>query len=413
MSYRLLLIVFFPFVFFYTLKIAIRYRCLTYFLQRLGFFYPVVGPDVIWLHCASVGEVNTAIPLVKLFVKHNPDQRLVLTTTTPTGAKIVSQNNISNVVHCYLPVDMRFSVRRFLKKIKPQLALIMETELWPELYRCCQQFAIPITIINGRLSNRTLKANTWLKKQYKLALARVDHVLARSEADKKGFIELGCEADKIEVPGNLKFACGSRSKPGDITGFTGRHYVLAASTHDDEELQLAHLWKNVNNQNHLLVIVPRHPERGREIFTNIQQLGMDVALRSNKDVVTDETQIYIADTLGELVNFMATADIVFMGGSLVKHGGQNILEPARLAKPIIIGPSVYNFQQEVDLFLSNNACIQVNDVDALTEVINNLLNDRALGDELGARAAQLMVHQSHIAETYRTSLKKYYKDYFL
>ena len=413
MAYRLLLIFFFPIIFIYTVKIAIRYRSLKYFMQRYGFAYPVVGDATIWVHCASVGEVNTAMPLIKLFLEHNPDQQFVVSTATPTGAKMVVNSKLNNVIHCYLPVDLYLCVRRFLRKVKPALAFIMETELWPELYHQCHKLDIPITIINGRLSRRTLNANNWLKKQYKSALGRVDHVLARSETDRQGFLVLGCDAQKIEVLGNLKFANSADLNVPDVSDFTRRHYILAASTHDNEEIQLAELWKDIDVAGRLLVIVPRHPERGKKIADELQASGLDVVLRSDQQPVTENTQIYIADTLGELTGFMANAEIVFMGGSLVKHGGQNILEPARLSRPIIVGPYFYNFQQEVDQFLDNQACIQVEDINQLATSITDLLNNKDLRDTLSSRAAQLMEQQHDIAEQYRVRILEYYKDYFL
>ena len=413
MTYRLLLIFFFPVIFIYTVKIAIRYRSLRYFLQRFGFSCPVSAEDIVWIHCASVGEVNTAMPLIKSFLKSNPDQQFMVTTTTPTGAKTVINNNLNNVMHCYLPVDIGFCVWRYLRQVKPCLAMIMETELWPELYRQCHKRGVPVTIINGRLSDRTLKASRWLKQQYKSALHVVGHVLARSEKDRQGFLELGCDPLKVEVSGNLKFANCADIQVTKPSEFTERQYILAASTHDDEEVQLARLWQNLDDGGRLLVIVPRHPERGREIAATIDKLGLDVALRSRNDSVTENTQIYIADTLGELTGFMAEAEMVFMGGSLVERGGQNILEPARLARPIIVGPYFYNFQQEIDLFVANKACIQVRDVGQLADVITDLLSNVELKNSLSSQALQLMDRESDIAGQYRKKITQYYKNCFL
>lgn len=313
-SYRLLIHLFLPFIFIYTAKIAFRYRSLRYFLQRLGFLYPAVNKNRVWIHCASVGEVNTAMPLIKLLLENHPDQEILITTVTPTGAEIVARNKLAGLVHCYLPVDLYFCVNRFMKKIKPGLALILETELWPELYYQCNRQNAAITIINARLSKRTLQANNWMKNQYQSALSLVDRVLARSEDDKKGFIQLGCTVEKIEVLGNLKFAHESNLAPVEIDNFTLRPFVLLASSHNDEEMQFARMWQSIDSRNRLLVIAPRHPERGPGIANELQGLGLNIALRSRQDVITDDTEVYVADTLGELTGFMAMAELVFMGG---------------------------------------------------------------------------------------------------
>ncbi|MDH5765237.1 MAG: 3-deoxy-D-manno-octulosonic acid transferase [Gammaproteobacteria bacterium] len=411
-SYRLIIHLFLPLIVIYTARIAVRYRSMKYFLQRLGFGYTGLDRHSIWLHCASVGEVNTALPLIKTLIKEYPQQAFIVTTVTPTGAEIIGRQKLNNVVHGYLPVDFRFCVNQFLKQVKPKLAFILETEIWPELYFQCARYSIPVTIVNGRLSKKTLQANNWMQKQYQAALGRVDHVMARSETDRSGFLQLGCENNKIEVLGNLKFSGSADLMPGELQDFSQRKFVLLASSHNDEELQFAEMWKMLDVKDYLLVIVPRHPERGRGIAAHLAELGFQVALRSNKDDVTGNTDIYIADTLGELVDFMARADIVFMGGSLIEHGGQNILEPARLAKPLVIGPYFYNFQQEVDLFLEHKACIQVENINQLAETLGRLLQDEQERKDLSARAERLMAEQDDIVEKYNARIKTCYKDYF-
>ncbi|MCW9013638.1 MAG: 3-deoxy-D-manno-octulosonic acid transferase, partial [Gammaproteobacteria bacterium] len=174
MIYRVITILLWPVFFLYTLKISLRYKSLTYFKQRLGFSFPDFVKSPIWIHCASVGEVNTFLPLLELLQINYPQQHFLITTNTPTGAFIVNKNKLLNTKHCYLPIDTYGSVSRFIKAIKPSIAIVMETELWPLLYQQCHSNHIPIAIINGRLSHKTLNTSNWIKQQYKASLNLVD-----------------------------------------------------------------------------------------------------------------------------------------------------------------------------------------------------------------------------------------------
>ncbi|HEX5635583.1 MAG TPA: glycosyltransferase N-terminal domain-containing protein, partial [Gammaproteobacteria bacterium] len=325
MMYRVLNYLLWPLWFFYTLRVARRERNSRYFKQRLGYAYPVISTSPVWIHCASVGEVNTWLPLHQAFSRRYPALHFVITTNTPTGSQIVARHALHNTTHVFLPMDTASAVSRFYSHIKPRLALVMETELWPELYRQCQEKNIPLVIVNARLSHKTRNVNDWVKQLYAMALQKVSQVLCRTQADADAFIELGAAANKVKVIGNLKFATQSDSTHQPPSHFTDRPYVLAASTHSDEEYQLAKMWPSASAQNHLLVIAPRHPKRRDDILRQLQPLAMQIAVRSRGDVITAATQIYLADTLGELLSFMTRADVVIMGGSLVQRGGQNLL----------------------------------------------------------------------------------------
>ena len=327
----------------YTLWQALRFREFRYLRQRLGFGYHAPAQPVIWLHAASVGEVLAAEPLIKSLDKNYPDTTIVVTTVTPTGAQMVRQRFGDQIMHFYLPVDWRSAVQQFFKRVNPRLALIMETELWPNLYYTCARLNHPLLIINARVSAKTLNTRGWIRDLYHYTLSHVTGVLARSQADADGFVSLGASPNIVRVIGNIKF---SAAKPvADIKSIKlTRPYILAASTHEDEELQLASMWLAMQPRDELLVIAPRHPNRSSSIIKQLNSLSVEFAVRSRNDSIHKATQVYLADTLGELTGFMASAELVVMGGSFVPVGGHNILEPALLGKAIIVVKSVQPFE---------------------------------------------------------------------
>ena len=412
MIYRLLTSLLYPAFFIYTLKLAIKFKSLSYFKQRLGFSYPKQAHQPIWIHCASVGEVNTFMPLLEVLIEKLPQQTFIVTTNTVTGAYMLKKHKPANTQHAYLPVENRHAINRFLNATKPRLALIMETEIWPLLYQLINNKGISLSIINARLSVKTINTNNWIKTQYRHALKCVDAVFARSEQDLKLFKELGDISEKSQSLGNLKFSQTNQLKTVDLNNFTQREYLLAASTHNDEELQLAKLWQQSDLQKTLLVIAPRHPHRSTDILKQLESLQLNISTRSKGNAITNKTDIYLADTLGELPAFMQQAKIVFMGGSLIPHGGQNLLEAARLSKAIIVGPHMHNFQNEVELFKQHHACIQVQNVNELGSVIHSLLIDDNQRSSLEACARQLMDKQANVVGVYVGKLEECYPDVF-
>ena len=408
MKYILVGYLLWPLMLLHSLKMTLRHKSLRYLLQRMGFAYPQFRQPPLWMHCASVGEVNTALPLLRLLAEQYPAIPLLVTTTTITGAAMLQKQRPDNVTHSYLPVDTLGSVNLFLHLTQPRLALIMETEIWPLLYKTCAKHKIPMSIINARLSHRTTNAGNWVKALYKESLQSVQHILARSDTDAERYINLGASAQNCETIGNLKFAGNvNEDTIATLDNFTRRPYVLAASTHDDEEWQLAKLWVE-RDFKPLLVIAPRHPERGRKIVRQMKNLNFPVPLRSKQQAIDDHIRIYIADTLGELPSLMSHAQLVFMGGSLIPHGGQNLLEPARLGKAILIGPHSHNFEAEVNLLLQHHACVQVEDVEQLGDEISRLLLQPDQAVELAQNAKQLMSQQQDIAQRYLDKLVEYY-----
>lgn len=265
-----------------------------------------------------------------------------------------------------------------------------------------------MTIINARLSQKTINTGPWIRKLYRQALQQVDHILCRSQQDQQLFLQLGATESQTETLGNLKFAAPDSTVSKTVDHFTERRFVLVASTHDDEELQIARLWQSLQPQQHLLVIAPRHPERTAAIMEQLKPLGLNIAIRSQQQSINHDTEIYLADTLGELTGFMQQAELVIMGGSFIRHGGQNLLEPARLQKPIIVGPYMHNFRAEVELFIEHDACIQVEDIHELGTTLQRLISDETRRQQLGNNAKQLMSQEETIDQRYAQTIITYY-----
>lgn len=400
--YRRLLNVLAPLILIFNAWQAARAGESRLFLQRLGLKLPHHDEQPLWLHAASVGELIAAQPLIVSLRERLPHIPIVVTTITHTGAQLAKQRLPIDVQHVYLPVDWPGATVRFLRAINPRAALIMETELWPNLFSNVAQRNIPLIIVNGRLSNRSRNTANWIKRLYAVALNNVTAILARSTDDADAYIQLGASSNKVQTLGNIKLASGSNTKVVAIN--LDRSYVLAASTHSNEEQQIAQLWQQMGSktQKRLLVIAPRHPQRREEILKQLddQFTKQQIAVRSRDDAISADTQIYLADTLGELESFMAGADCVFMGGSLIPHGGQNILEPARLGRPIVFGPHMHNFAEETELLLQADGAKQVTDTQALSDVLSSWLAQPQTATEFGQKAAHVLSKQSSVLDDY-------------
>ena len=405
LRYQVLLVVLFPVLLIYTVFLAVKFRSLNYLLQRMGFFTRPEQPTDIWLHAASVGEVNAAIPLLKVIEKNYPDKKFLVTTATPTGAAVFKQRQLKNAVHQFLPLDYGFMVSSLLRQYQPKCVLILETEIWPNLFRICHRKDIPLCTVNGRLSNKTLDAGGWIRSLFQLTLQYSSLILARSDADAKAYIALGANPAIVKTVGNLKFSADINTHR-DIKFTLNQAYVLAASTHANEELMIARLWKDrdFSQFKHLLVIVPRHPHRLNDILGQLRELQLNIAVRSRNDSITESTDIYIADTVGELTDFIAGADIIFMGGSLAPIGGHNILEPAALGKPVLFGPYMDNFENEAELLTGFSGAIQVDDIEKLGDTLEEALKFPEKFAQLGSKAKHIIEQHKDTADRYVAEL---------
>ncbi|MGB5279071.1 MAG: glycosyltransferase N-terminal domain-containing protein [Gammaproteobacteria bacterium] len=395
--YRLLNLLLSPLTFGYVCWKAMRHKQLRYFLQRLGLGLKGIPKNCCWLHCASVGEVNTALPLLQELHRRRPAQNFLITTNTPTGADIVHRQQQPYLFHAYLPFDWLLSVTLFVNSIKPRGLYILETELWPNLFCACHSSHVPIVIINGRLSPRTTSTFKWVRNVLGRLLRLTEHIYARSEADLAAFIKLGAHPHNVSMLGNLKYsppATKTLDKPNVSTD-----YVVAASTHDDEELQILRCWLKLE-RHELLVIAPRHPERRDAILQQLNKLTDAIALRSRNDAITATTKVYLLDTVGELNNWFAGARLVIIGGSFIPRGGHNLLEPAHFGKAVIFGPSMENFEDEARLMLDQHAAVQVADVDALCQQLQHFLTNHDALQSLENNVADASAGFRHIVADY-------------
>ncbi|HEY0719649.1 MAG TPA: glycosyltransferase N-terminal domain-containing protein [Gammaproteobacteria bacterium] len=388
-------------LFLYTAWQAFRAREPRYLRHRLGLYERGDNRRPLWLHAASVGEVNAVLPLIESLRKHHPTLPLLVTTTTLSGAATVRNKLPAGIRHAWLPLDYPAAVRRFLDAHIPRCAVIMETELWPHLYARCRSRAIPLLLVNGRLSSRTLRAPQWLRRLYGYTLRQVTTILARAESDRMGFIALGADAARCSVVGNIKFAAAPRADKLSAIDL-GRRYILAASTRDGEERLILDAWEKSGIDHCLLVIAPRHPQRLSAILKEVGE--RPVAIRSRSEAVTAKTSIYIADTFGELPALMLGAELVFMGGSLVPKGGQNLLEPAALGKAIVFGPHQENFSNEAAILLDEEGAVQVSDSNTLAVALRSLLDDGARRERLGMNARAAVEARRDMAERYYQAL---------
>jgi 3-deoxy-D-manno-octulosonic-acid transferase len=394
--YRFLTVLFSPLIFNHLLWKSLRFKQSRFLLQRLGFKLDHVPQKCVWFHCASVGETNTALSLIYELHKRNPSQTFLITTNTTTGAEIVLKQKQSWLFHAYLPMDWVSTTRRFVNRVQPLALYIIETELWPNLVDTFYKKNIPVTIINGRLSKKTTSTNRWIKSVYRRTLEHIEHVYVRSETDRALYLQLGAGENKVSVLGNLKFI------PPNIDNVTpqqttDRDYVVVASSHDSEELQITECWKQLN-RDELLVIAPRHPERGEQISK--QLAGYNIAMRSKDQPVTEDTQVYLLDTVGELTSWFADAKIIVMAGSFIHRGGHNILEPAHFGKAIIFGPHMESFNDEVEILLSGNAALQASSIDDLKNLLPTLLDSAAAREQLQTNATKTVAPFATILSDY-------------
>ena len=359
--------------------------------NQLGYVSKTSG-KVIWFHCVSVGEFNAAKPLIdKVFVKF-PLHQVVVTTTTITGSEAVKNHYKERVIHCFFPFDIPFVVNLFLKKIKPVICILLETEIWPNLITKLKNKNIPVMLVNARLSERSFKKyNKFSPKLVKSTLNSLSIICSQNESSSKRFISLGANHKKIIITGSLKF---DTNEPNDLEtiqalrNITGdRKIVVFASTREGEELQIIKSYRSLKSKfNALLLIIPRHPERFNEVFNMAKENGLNVKRRSLGDHCEENTDILIGDSMGEMMSYYSISDIAFIGGSLSNNGGQNMLEAASLSKPIIFGPSLFNFEEISKKLLDDESAIKVNSSDELMKSISDLLLDDEKRKLIGQRA---------------------------
>ncbi|HXH01419.1 MAG TPA: lipid IV(A) 3-deoxy-D-manno-octulosonic acid transferase [Xanthomonadaceae bacterium] len=365
--------------------------------ERYGAYAPSMRPAPLWLHAVSVGEVNAAAPLVDALRAQRPDLRIVITSITPTGSQRVRALWGEAVEHVYLPYDLPGAVARFLDRFHPALAMIVETELWPNLLFACRDRGIPTYIVNARLSARSLHGYRLLRPLIARALRSVCGVLAQSPADAARFLRLGALPERVQAVGNLKFDvtlpadaadCASRLR----TAAGARPVWIAASTHEGEEDAMLQIHRQLRARFPALLLLwaPRHPERFGKAVAAARAAGWRLATRSQQGLPNASTDVFLLDSMGELASFYACADVAFIGGSLQAIGGHNLLEAAALGVPIVSGPHLHNFA-EVAAGLAAASALRIGaDHERIAEHLAALLADADARRTMGEAGRRLV-----------------------
>ncbi|WP_295408728.1 lipid IV(A) 3-deoxy-D-manno-octulosonic acid transferase [uncultured Thiocystis sp.] len=350
----------------------------------------------IWIHAVSVGEVQAAEPLIRSLLKRAPSRRILVTTTTPSGAARLRALFGDAVSHRYTPFDLPGILERFLAQTRPRLTIVMETEIWPNTLSVCERRGIPVVLANARLSERSARGYARIAGLTRATLARFAAIAAQADADAQRFIALGAEPRRVSVTGSLKF---DLCQPDDLSARAremrrlwgeGRPVWVAASTHEGEEGPLLEAHRRVLARipPALLVLVPRHPERFERVAALVERHGMSMVRRSRHAACRDETAVFLGDTMGELPVFLAAGDAAFIGGSLVPTGGHNPLEAAAAGVPVATGPHTFNFAAIMDMLVREGAAARIENAHALADLLIDWLTDAALRAGIGARGRQ-------------------------
>lgn len=369
------------------IRLWLRARKAPAYAKRIGerFTYgmPTLQPGGIWVHAVSVGESIAAAPMIRALLERYPALPITVTCMTPTGSERIQAlfANEPRIQHCYLPYDLPCAAARFLDRVQPRLAVIMETELWPNHIHQCAKRGIPVALANGRLSERSARGYGRFSKLTAPMLAEMSLFAVQTEAEAQRFRDLGARSEAVEVTGSIKFdltidpqllqrAAELRSQ----WQAQERPVWIAASTHEgeDEVVLDAHRRLLGSHPDALLILVPRHPERFNAVFELCQREGFATVRRSTGAHVGAQTSVLLGDTMGELLFLYALADSAFVGGSLVPNGGHNLLEPAALAKPVLSGPHLFNFLDIAAQLREAGALAEVDDAEGLAVEVQRL-----------------------------------------
>ncbi|MET0052422.1 MAG: lipid IV(A) 3-deoxy-D-manno-octulosonic acid transferase [Candidatus Thiodiazotropha sp.] len=367
-------------------------------LERFGLFEAEAKHEVIWIHAVSVGEVQAIAPLVGRLLDLYPDYPLLITTTTPTGAERVQALFGSDVEHRYAPIDLPWVVRRYLTAYQPRLLILVETEIWPNLIYHAKREGVPTLLANARMSVRSARGYHRLARLTRQTLRNLTLIAPHAEADAERFRTLGARPEQIEVTGSIKFDIrlpGSLLERADVLRrewCVARPVWIAASTHEgeDELILEAHAQVRRAIPDALLILVPRHPERFERVAQLVEEAEFPLVKRSQQAHCTPSTAVFLGDTMGELTLFIGASDAAFIGGSLVPHGGHNILEAAAQGVAVVFGPHMFNFSEISELFLEQNAAVQVESQQALAELIIEWLRDASKRSRYGEAGRDLV-----------------------
>lgn len=370
------------------LRLALRARKAPAYARRINERFslglPAMKPGGIWVHAVSVGESIAAAPMIRALQARHPERPITVTCMTPTGSERIQALFGDSVQHCYLPYDLPWAAARFINRVKPRLAVVMETELWPNHIHQCAKRGIPVALANARLSERSARGYARLGKLTAPMLAELSLIAVQTQTEAERFLDLGARSECVEVTGSIKFDLkidAELLQRADALRqqwqATTRPIWIAASTHagEDEIILAAHHQLLKSRPDALLILVPRHPERFNAVHNLCMNQSLTTRRRSTGEAVQTSDQVLLGDTMGELLFLYALADIAFVGGSLVANGGHNLLEPAALGKPVLSGPHLFNFLEIAAQLREAGALNEVENAGQLADKVVALLNE--------------------------------------
>ena len=368
-------------------------------------FYPTRTVAPIWLHAASLGEIKAATPLLEALRSEYPTLSLLITCQTPAGRLAATALPFNDCHVVYLPFDIGWMVRRFLRHFKPRIALVFETEIWPVLFLEVHRSATPLMIINARMTGRSLTRYSRVGGVFRAALALPDIIACQNRENAARYLQAGASAEALCVTGNIKWDFAPDRNQIDQTKaqravWPQRPVWMAASTHELEEAAVLkmHAALSVSHPHALLLWAPRHPERFGAVASQAEALGYSCTRRSLQAWPDSRTQIFIIDTLGELPGFMPCADVVFVGGSLQAIGGHNVMEPAAYGKPILVGPYTSNFSDSVEVLRQAGGLLQCADAETMQIDLLELLADESKRVKMAKANADAMAENQGALE---------------
>ena len=394
LMYHTLTYILLPFlVLFWFAKSLLNKSYLDRLTQRFGFGYPKLNSGSIWIHAVSVGEVQASIPLVNELKQHYPYKEIIITTVTPTGSKQVKNIFKDAVETSYIPFETNFAINNFFNSIKPSVALIMETEIWPNLYKECGSRGIPLILVSARISEKSLINYKRFLPLFRDTLSHGILIAAQSQIDADRFLALGASKDRTWIMGNIKFDFKlpeeilTKAKIYRSKIFPRRHIWIAASTHEHEEEIILEAHKNISKKigNLLLILVPRHPERFAKITQILKEDNWIYSKKSDDQDIPESCQVLLIDTIGELLFFYACSDVAFVGGSLLPVGGHNLLEPAAIGLPIITGAHTFNQKEMTDRLIQVDALRIAHNVNSLSSDVIFFLTNTEESKNAGQR----------------------------
>ena len=400
LAYRLLSLPLYPLWILHGIKHGHKHGLGAYVFMRM---FAAAGnrADQVWVHASSVGEVRTATPLVHALLKRG--EAVLFTSFTATGLQTIRHHFGDSVASGVIPFDNYWDCRRFFKKQSIKLGLVMETELWPELLYQARCAGIELVQINARLSRKSLQTRGFIRRLLSTTLGYFARILTRNERDREALLSLGASAERIGIVGNLKAQIDLSPQHSRLLE---RDYLILASSHAGEEQQFLQT-RPPELASYLLVLAPRHPDRSAAIQTQIETLGLSYAVRSKAQPVEAGTEVYLADTLGELKSLLAYARVVVMGGSFDSSGGHNLIEPASLGRAIITGPSDSNIAEDIEMLQRGKGVLQVEDMAACWREIKRLLEQPQEAEALGREAQARLTQQPDIVQQYLTEITPY------